>query len=59
MDMMNCNWMVVQANEARKALIEKFEYSRCDVDQMDFREMAKELKKLGYVWQKRNNHGVA
>lgn len=55
--MMNCNWMVLQANEAKKALIEQYGYSRCDVEAMDFREKAKELKKLGYVWIKRNNHG--
>jgi hypothetical protein len=57
--MQSCNWMVVQANEARKALINNFGYSLSDVNSMNLREMSKELKRLGYVWAKRNGHGVA
>lgn len=57
--MMSCNWMVLQANEANKALIDKYGYSKSDVLSMDLREKTKELKKLGYVWEKRNNHGCA
>jgi hypothetical protein len=51
--------MVLQANEANKALIDKYGYSKSDVLSMDLREKTKELKKLGYVWEKRNNHGCA
>ena len=57
--MMNCNWMVVKANEGRKVLVERFGYSRTNVDAMDLKEIESKAKSLGYVFQKRNNHGVA
>lgn len=45
--MMNANWMVIVAIHNQKALA-GYGYSKQDIEKMDMREVAKELKKLGY-----------
>ena len=45
--MMNANWMVTLANSHRKALA-GFGYTAQQINAMDLKEAAKELKKLGY-----------
>lgn len=50
--MINCNWMVTLANAYDNALISTYNYSKCDVGQMNLKEKEKELKKLGYDFKK-------
>lgn len=50
--MINYNWMVTLANTYGKALISTYNYSKCDVEQMNLEEKEKELKKLGYDFKK-------
>jgi hypothetical protein len=46
-EMMNANWMVTLANSHRKALA-GFGYTAQQINAMDLKEAAQELKKLGY-----------
>lgn len=50
--MINYNWMVTLAYAYDKALINTYNYSKCDVEQMNLEEKEKELKKLGYDFKK-------
>lgn len=50
--MINYNWMVTLACAYEKALINTYNYSKRDVEQMNLEEKEKELKKLGYDFKK-------